>query len=138
MQRLAAAALSGLRYRRLWAGCGLAFVGLVIYLSLAPTAPEIGTVGEIKLGHVAAYAWLMFWFAQVMQTLARRVAVAIALVAMGIALEFLQGMTGYRTFAVADMVSNGIGVLLGLLLGHTAAGRALALIDARLVPPRKR
>ena len=30
---------------------------------------------------------------------------------MGIALEFLQGMTGYRTFDVLDMAANAAGVL---------------------------
>jgi glycopeptide antibiotics resistance protein len=32
---------------------------------------------------------------------------------MGIAIEFLQRMTGYRTFDVLDMVANAVGVLLG-------------------------
>jgi glycopeptide antibiotics resistance protein len=32
---------------------------------------------------------------------------------MGIGLEFIQGMLGYRTYEVFDMLANTIGVLLG-------------------------
>jgi hypothetical protein len=35
---------------------------------------------------------------------------------MGIALEFLQEMTGYRTFELLDMLANATGVL-GVLAG---------------------
>jgi glycopeptide antibiotics resistance protein len=32
---------------------------------------------------------------------------------MGVGLEFIQGMLGYRTYEVFDMLANAIGVLLG-------------------------
>jgi len=41
----------------------------------------------------------------------RRLGHAAGFIAMGIALEFLQGMTGYRTFDVLDMAANAAGVL---------------------------
>jgi hypothetical protein len=44
----------------------------------------------------------------------RRLGYAAGFVAMGIALEFLQGMTGYRTFDPLDMLANAVGVLGGL------------------------
>ena len=34
-------------------------------------------------------------------------------IAMGVGLEFIQGMTDYRTYDVLDMAANSIGVLLG-------------------------
>jgi VanZ family protein len=40
-------------------------------------------------------------------------AYALGFVAMGILIEFLQRMTGYRDFEVLDMVADAIGVLLG-------------------------
>jgi glycopeptide antibiotics resistance protein len=40
-----------------------------------------------------------------------RLAYAAGFVAMGIAIEFLQGMTSYRTFDVLDMAANAAGVL---------------------------
>ena len=44
---------------------------------------------------------------------------------MGVAIEFLQGMTGYRTFEVADMIANAIGAALGFGAGSDPLGRAL-------------
>jgi len=40
-----------------------------------------------------------------------RLAYAAGFIAMGIAIEFLQGMTSYRTFDPLDMLANAIGVL---------------------------
>lgn len=69
-----------------------------------------------KLGHVAAYAALMLWFANLYETLARRSMLASGFVALGVALEFVQGSTGYRTFEAADMVANAFGVAAGWAL----------------------
>ena len=40
-----------------------------------------------------------------------RLAYATGFIAMGVALEILQRMTGYRTFDVLDMAANAAGVL---------------------------
>jgi glycopeptide antibiotics resistance protein len=55
----------------------------------------------------------MVLFCQVYAARSTRTAYAAGFIAMGIAIEFLQGMTGYRHFDVLDMVANGLGVLLG-------------------------
>jgi VanZ family protein len=73
--------------------------------------PRIDAGYGDKLGHFAAYGLLMFLFCQIY---ARRIAFALGCIAVGIALEFLQGMTGTRTFDVVDMLANAAGVLLGL------------------------
>ena len=53
---------------------------------------------------------------------------------MGVALEFLQGMTDYRTFEIADMIANTIGAVLGWGLAQTPLRNVLEwlerLIDA--------
>ena len=66
-----------------------------------------------KLGHFAAYGLLMLLFCQIYVLRKTRIAYALAFTAMGIALEFLQGMTDTRTFDVMDMLANTIGVALG-------------------------
>lgn len=66
-----------------------------------------------KLGHLAAYGSLMFWFALLYPERALRWRYALGFVAMGIGLEFVQGGLAYRTFDVLDMLANTIGVLLG-------------------------
>ena len=70
-----------------------------------------------------AYAWLTLWFAQVYPRVRTRLASAFAFALMGVALEYLQGMTSYRTFAYSDMVDNAIGVSIGLALSATKLGR---------------
>ena len=66
-----------------------------------------------KLGHFAAYGLLMLLFCQIYVLRKTRIAYALAFTAMGIALEFLQGMTDTRTFDVMDMLANTIGIALG-------------------------
>jgi len=78
-----------------------------------PKPPTIDVAQGDKLGHFAAYGLLMFLFCQIY---VRRLAFALAFIAMGVGLEFLQGMTGYRTFDVFDMLANAVGVALGWLV----------------------
>ena len=100
--------------RRGWGHAfGLAFVGLVVFLSLAPKAPDAGSLGDINLGHVLAYAWLMFWYAQLFARVPARLVVAVALVALGIALEYLQALTPTRHFSYEDMRDDALGVICG-------------------------
>jgi len=55
-----------------------------------------------------------------------RLTYATGFIAMGIALEFAQGTTGYRTFDVLDMAANAAGVLFAL-----AAALLLSRMPAR-------
>ena len=101
------------RRRGVWHVFGLGFVALVVYLSLAPTAPDAGTLAGVNTGHVLAYAWLMFWYAQLFARTPPRLGIAMALVALGIALEFLQALTPTRHFDYADMRDDALGVIGG-------------------------
>ena len=67
----------------------------------------------------------MFWFCQIYIKKKIRIAYAAGFIAMGVALEFVQGRLGYRTYEVFDMYANGLGVLLGW---------AAALILPRVLP----
>lgn len=104
---------AALRRRGVWHLFGLAFVALVVYLSLAPRAPDVATLGDVNLGHVLAYAWLMFWYAQLYLRVGARAAVAAALVALGVGLEYAQALTPSRHFALEDMRDNTLGVAAG-------------------------
>ncbi len=88
-------------------------VAAIFWLSLTPRPPTIDVEQGDKLGHLAAYGLLMLLFCQVYARKSTRIAYATGFVVMGIAIEFLQKMTGYRSFEVADMVADAIGVLLG-------------------------
>ena len=98
--------------RRAGLALGWAGVAAVIYLSLTPAPPRIDLTGGDKLGHLLAYAALTYWFCQFYFHKAR-LYYALGFVAMGIALEFAQGATGYRSFEVADMAANALGVAAG-------------------------
>jgi VanZ family protein len=108
-----------LRFKRLWIIVGIGFVLLVIYLSLIPDPPELGAPEALKLGHVLAYCWLMIWFAQIQRPTRDRLLLAATFCVLGVALEYLQGMTDYRGFEFSDMLINSAGVALGLALART-------------------
>jgi glycopeptide antibiotics resistance protein len=52
----------------------------------------------------------MFVFCQIYDQPRARLVYAAGFIAMGVALEYLQRMTGYRTFDIFDMLANGAGV----------------------------
>jgi len=87
--------------------------------------------GSDKLHHLAAYAALMLvWrLSMVASPLSVQVRLAIALMLMGVAIEFAQALTPYRTFEWADAAANATGVLIGWALANTLL---------RLVPSRWR
>jgi len=106
--------------RRYWRGVGWFGVGLLIYFSLTPQPPEIPLAQGDKLSHALAYAMLMYWWAQLLVTTRHRLWLAAKLVGLGIALEYVQGWTGWRTFEYFDMVAGGIGVAFGGTLASIA------------------
>jgi len=106
---------SSIPLRRAWRAIGCGLVVLVVWLSLTPRPIEIPVEQGDKLAHFAAYAALMFWFAQIEARHRRRLLYAIGFVALGVVLEWAQGLTDYRTFEVADMVAEAIGVMVAWL-----------------------
>ena len=109
-------ALKPFRCPRLWLPLWLMAVTTVIVLSLVnlsglPPVPE----GGDKVEHFLAYALLS---ASAVQLFAKRRAcllVALLLVALGIGLEFAQGLlTSTRMADPRDAVANTLGVLAGL------------------------
>lgn len=102
--------------RPVWRAIGWAIVVFVVWQSLTSHPISIGIEQGDKFEHVAAYATLMLWFAQLETGLRSRVAYAIGFIALGVALEFAQRLTDYRTFDVADMVANSAGVLAGWMV----------------------
>ena len=99
--------------RRAWFVIGWIGVALVIYLSLTPIRPQLDIAHGDKLQHMAAYGALMLWFGQVIVTPTQRLWSAIALVALGVGLEMLQLVTGYRSCSYTDMAAGAVGVSAG-------------------------
>ncbi len=123
--------------RSVWLALGWLWVAVVFYLSLMPHPPQpLSFPGADKLQHAFAYILLMLWFCQLYA--AQRVRLFGAFVAMGVVIELLQGMTGYRYFEFADMLANTAGVLVGWGLAQTALGRVLPMIERNAFAPGDR
>ena len=92
---------------------GWLYAATIVFLSLTPRPPQIDVAYGDKLGHLLAYGLLMFWFCFLYRHRYTRLAYGLGWIAMGIALEFAQRATGTRSFEIADMAANSLGVLLG-------------------------
>ena len=97
----------------MWLGIGWLGVVAALVLSLGPATPEGTGQHADKLVHLAGYAMLMYWWAQLYVTLPQRVRIGAALVLLGIVIEGLQGLTPTREPDGWDMLANAMGIVLG-------------------------
>lgn len=111
---------------------GVGLILLVVILSLTPDRVDTGTVEGFDTGHMLAYFTLTAWWAQIVRPGWPRLVAAIAFVAMGVGMEFAQGLTDYRTYDPLDMRDNTIGVVAAFFLTLTPLGHVLAALERRL------
>ena len=79
--------------------------------SLMPAVP-----GSDKWHHALAYFAVMFWWGQWFRCPVARLLLAIVFIAMGAAIECLQGLTSYRSFEWLDIVADAVGVTFGWMV----------------------
>ncbi|NTV95283.1 MAG: VanZ family protein [Thiobacillus sp.] len=120
--------MNTLTHRHLWLAIGWGLVILVTVLSLLPPPSLPDAQVNDKFSHILAYFTLMAWFGQIYP---ERLKPFLALLAMGAALEVLQGMTGYRDMSAYDMLANTVGVTLGWLAARLRPD-LLVRLEARL------
>jgi VanZ family protein len=119
-----------LRFIRLWLTIGFLLVGVVCFLSLTPSPPDLGDFpASDKIGHFIAYSTIMLWFGFIYLHGKRYVRVGLTFIVMGIALELIQGMLDYRSFSYLDMVANACGVMIGWFLARTSLANALVCVE---------
>jgi VanZ family protein len=114
----------------IWKVIGWMLVILVVYLSLTPSPVEFPVEEGDRYEHALAYATLMFWFAHLHDGFRARVGLALGLIALGVGLEFVQRMTGYRSFQLADMLADAVGVGIGWLVAPPRLPHTLRAIAA--------
>jgi VanZ family protein len=119
-----------LHLRSLWFGLAYSMLLVVAALSLTPAVPNIG--GSDKLGHFLAYAALSIAFSVIIRQRLSLWRVLFGLIAFGILMEYLQGLTGYRYADPEDALANSIGVVFGLLFHFSPLRRVLLKVDAYL------
>ena len=96
-----------------WRVLGWLGIALTLAVSLMPPALDSSGGHIDKIVHVAGYAVLTFWWAQLVTR--QRWKLAIAVVLFGVAIELLQGLTPARQPDPLDALANSGGVLLGWL-----------------------
>lgn len=103
-----------LRWGTWWVLAGIFGTLFGMYLALRPVAPS--PVGGDKVLHLFSYVAMSIWFAAVYeQRNAWRV--GLALIAFSAFIELLQFLMPFgRVAEWADMVANGLGILIGLAL----------------------
>ncbi len=123
-----------LRFKKIWLAVGFLLVGLVVYASLMPNPPDLTHIeGGDKIEHVAAYFALTFWFGQIYARKRVRWAIGVVFIVLGVGMEYLQRMTGYRTFEYGDMAADTAGVFCALLAAQTPLARGLAVVEKCLL-----
>jgi VanZ family protein len=129
-----ALALRAFARPRVWLGIWIFGWLLAITLSLVrPPSMGLQVPESDKLGHLVAYAMLSSWAVMLFATRRGWLLAALALVALGIGMEFAQGaLTDYRMRDPRDAVANTLGVLLGLAVAKTRLQGLLQALDRRL------
>lgn len=127
-----------LRLVKVWLPLGWLAVFLLIYQSLNPSPPELPEwpLGD-KMAHLIAYTGTMLWFGFIYKPGKKYLLLGLSLILLGVALELLQGASGYRTMEVSDASANALGVFAGWLLAHTRVSSTL-LWTERLIYSRER
>ncbi len=98
--------------RGIWLVSGWLWIAAVCWFSLMPHPPQPFTFDySDKLEHLLTYFFLMTWFSMAYRGKQRAVCAG-GFAAMGVAIEIMQGLSGYRQFEFLDMAANAAGVLL--------------------------
>jgi VanZ family protein len=117
-------------WRQLWLGVGYFMILIVFYMSLTSHPMQMHSVPFAdKYGHFLSYFILHFWFACIYQKTAQRLFIAGCFVSMGIGIEFIQDLNPQRSFEVADMVADGLGVVMAYLLTLSRMGNSFYYLE---------
>jgi VanZ family protein len=106
-----------------WIVASVLLVVTVLYLSLAPlnVPAELPTHFD-KIEHAAAYVFLVVWFTGLVAR-PRYWCVAVALLVLGLMIEFLQAATPFgRQGDPWDVLANVTGIGIGLALARSMTG----------------
>ncbi len=120
-------------YRHLWLTLGWLYVLLIIYGSLI-RVPDVNIYlnHTDKFIHFFIYLVMVGWFIQLYRLISQRVIVLGAAIILGIVIEYLQGLTDYRSFDVLDVLANSMGATTAFLLAGTSLARLLSRFDSWL------
>jgi VanZ family protein len=122
-----------LRYPYVWLGLGIFMVLSILALALLPNVPGLPFSNGDKYLHAFAFASLTLWFSGLVED-RRSGALALALLAYGILIEWLQHFTTYRMAEVGDVAADAIGIALGLSLAFAGLRAWCARVESWIRP----
>ncbi|MBN2419751.1 MAG: VanZ family protein [Deltaproteobacteria bacterium] len=122
-----------LRYRNVYRSIAYIIILVIIVLSVIPDPDTITPFSASdKFLHTLAYAVSMLWFGLCFKR-ERLLAIGAGLVILGVALEVIQGRTGYRTMSLGDIIANFTGVIIGLVISFSRFSKVLQYVEQRLL-----
>lgn len=108
--------MQSLRFRSWWIVGGLAMALAIVVASLLPSTSLPSVQVWDKFEHAIAYFALAAWFGGIVRP-DRYLGLALALLALGIAVEISQQAMGLgRTADLRDVLANACGIALGLFI----------------------
>ncbi len=119
-----------MHYRGFWLLLGWLYVLLLLYGSLIRVL-DINTYIDHtnKLIHFLLYFLLAGWFVQLYSRLSQRIVILGSEKLLGIIIEFLQGLTAYRSFDMLDALASSIRAISAFLLAGTSLALLLKCFD---------
>ena len=118
-----------LKLAKLWYLLGGLMLLTVGFVSLMPV-PDVGV--SDKFSHLLTYFLLAGWFSLIAASRVSLGWIIAGLLAYGILLELLQGMTVYRYAEWGDVLANASGTMAGILLYFSPLPRLLIIVDSKL------
>jgi len=92
------------------------FITVIVILYKALSIPSEDPLFEFehadKVLHASAFFVLSFLLNRSSSSIEKRIRNMLSLLAFGILIEVLQSFTGYRSVSIADVLADGIGILL--------------------------
>jgi len=119
-----------MHYKKTWIFLGIIYIAIIFLASLSKV-PEVDLPISFvdKLVHIMMYFILVAWFIQIYEQSLKQFIILIAAMFMGLLIEFLQEMTGYRSFDYMDGIANSVGAICAFLLAKTPFSLLLKDID---------
>lgn len=127
-----------LRWHRAWVALGGAIMLWVLWMALSPD-PGIALdfpYGD-KLLHATTFTCLMGWWGNVYRARRARGWAALCCLAFGVFIEFAQWLDPPRDADALDVLADGAGIVIALLLLRTSLASVLASVEARSVHRRR-
>lgn len=122
-----------LHWLRLWLLLGRIAIAAIVVLSLIKlsTLPPVKIQNLDKWEHVLAYFLLTAWYAQLCATRAAVLKRAAGFLLLGIAIEYAQSLTTYRSMDRYDALADLGGIVLGAGIWWTPMKDLLARLERR-------